>query len=221
MPQSSAPLVGVNISDLDWRDLGLGESGVVADFDGSAYELSLPSSGDIVSVGSATQRSVAHVANFVHRIPDGETEPVTIPAPIGSARTDIIVLRYDPTFVGDPGPVRLAVVTGTSAGIPAYDESPPGLEDLALWAITRQPGEALNLATKKQLFHRLAPTLDLPVGANLPISSPLGTTVRQGSVTYRRVIGSSLVPAWVQDQYVQTTAPASAPDGAIWYQYTS
>jgi hypothetical protein len=172
----------------------------------------------VFDVGSDTQRSVAHVANFKHTIPEGEPEPITIPVAVGTTRTDIIALRYDPTFTGDPGPVRLVVITGTSAGLPVYDDEPPGIEDLPLWAITREPGQALSMAVKQQLYTRLAPTLDLPPSANLPLSSPLGTVARQGSTTYRRVLGASLVPAWIQDQYVQATAPSSAPEGAIWFQ---
>lgn len=219
MPQYSVPLVGENLSDQDWRDLGLGEAGVVADYDGSAYELTTVEP-DIINVGSDTQRSVAHVGNFAHVIPMGEIEPVTVPAAVSAARTDIIALRYDPTFTGDPGPVRLVVITGTTAGLPTYDDESPGLEDLPLWAITREVGQSLAAAVKRRLYTRLAPSLDLPDGANLPLSSPLGTVARQGATTYRRVIGSSQVPAWVQDQYVQSAAPASAPDGSIWFQVT-
>lgn len=219
MAQSSAPIVGVNLSDADWRDLGLGEAGVVGDFDGSAYALSMPTDSNVVRVGSSTQRSLAHVANFKHTIPDNDPEPVTVPVAVGSARTDIIALRYDPTFTGSPGPVRLVVISGTSSGLPSYDDSAPGTEDLPLWAITRQPDQSLAQATRRQLFSRLAPSLDLPVGAILPASSPLGTVLRQGSVIYQRSLDASKVPVWVQSQYVQPTEPTNAPDGALWFQH--
>lgn len=218
MAQSSAPIVGVNLSDQDWRDLFGQEAGVVADYDGTSYALVVSTDSDTINVGSPTQPSLARVGGFTHVIPDGQPEPVTIPAADTTARTDIIALRYDPTFTGAPGPVRLVVITGTSSGIPVYDDAPPGLEDLPLWAITRQPGQSLAQATKKQLFTRLAVALDLPDGASLPLSSPLGTVVRQGTTMYRRVLGSGGVAAWVQDMYVQATAPTGAPEGAVWFQ---
>lgn len=196
MPQSSAPLVDFNLSDADWRDAFGDEAGVLGDLNGSAYKLSLPTDSDVVLVGSTNQRSIARVAGFVHRIPAGETEPVIIPAASGTAHTDIIALRYDPEFRGQPGPVRLVRVAGTSAGLPVYDDSAPGIEDLPLWAITRQPGQALSQATVRQLFPRLTPTLDVPVGAPLPTSSPLSTIARQGSAEFIRTLGGGGVPVW-------------------------
>lgn len=217
MGQSSAPIVDVNLSDADWRDLGLGRSGVVSDYDGSAYALTLPTDSDVLKVGSTTQRSVAHVANFVHRIPVNETVELTIPAASGSPRTDLIALRYDPTYTGAPGPVRLVRITGATGTVPGADDVPPGVEELALWAITRAPGQSLAAATKRQLFPRLAPALDLPPGGDLP-SAPLGTVAWSASVIYRRVLDANQVPAWVPDKYIQASAPSSAADGAIWFQ---
>jgi len=222
MPQSSAPIaVGTDaerqLTDLDWRDAFGDEAGVLGDLDGTAYRLTLPTNSDNVTVGSATQRSMARVAGFVHRIPAGETESLTIPAASGSARTDIVVLRYDPSFTGAPGPVRLTRVAGTSSGIPSYDDAPPGIEDLPLWAITRQPGQALSQATTRDLRVRLGPALELPVGAPLPLSSPLGSTLRQGTVTYRRELDAAGLPAWrrhygggIIDVF---TAPWTNPEG--------
>lgn len=219
MAQSSAPLVGANLSDLDWRDSFGEEAGVLSDLDGTSYALSMPTDSNVARVGSETQRSVARVAGFVHRIPPKDPEPVTIPVAVGGARTDIIVLRYDPTFTGAPGPVRLALIAGTSAGLPVYDDAPPGIEDLPLWAVTRQPDQSLAQAARRQLFTRLAPNLTVPVGSPLPISSPLGTVAQQGPTTFRRVLDSSRVPVWVQTQFVQASEPANAPDGALWFQH--
>jgi hypothetical protein len=171
------------------------EPGVMGDMDGTAYALNLSGGADVVNVGSSTQASLARVAGFAHRIPQSTPEPITIPAASGSARTDIICLRYDPAFTGLPGPVRLTRIAGSSISVPAYDSSPPGVEDLPLFSITRQPGQGLNLATVARMFPRIAPTLELSVGATLPTSAPLGTTVTQGSTIYRREMVSGS-PAW-------------------------
>lgn len=202
MAQSSGPIsqgttAERQFTDAMWRDLFGDEPGVVGDYDGTAYAVSLPTGSDDVAVGSASQASLARVAGFSHRISAGSTEPVTIPAASGAARTDIIALRYDPTFTGAPGPVRLTRIAGTSSNLPTYDASPPGVEDLPLWGITRQPGQALSQATVVRLFPRLAPALDLPAGAPLPTSSPLGATVRQGAAQYRRQLDTSSNPVWV------------------------
>lgn len=196
MAQTSYPLAGAQFTDAAWRDLFGDEPGVVGDMDGSAYAVALSSGSDVAQIGSATQASLARVAGFAHRISAASTEPITIPVASGSARTDIIALRYDPANTGAPGPVRLVRIAGTSASLPAFDQSPPGVEDLPLWGVTRQPSQALSAATVQRLFPRLAPALELPVGAPLPTSSPLGTRLRQGPVDYMRVLGTSGVPVW-------------------------
>lgn len=217
MPQSAAPIVGVNLSDQDWRDLFGDEPGIIGDLDGTAYKLTTSPDTDVVQVGSTTQRSMARVAGFVHRIPAGETEPLTIPAAVGSARTDVIALRYDPSYSGAPGPVRLVVISGSASGPPTLDQSAPGIEEMPLWAVTRAVGQSLASATFRQLFSRYAPVLDMPVEADLPTSAPLGTIVTKGSVTYRRGL-SGTTPTWLQFQFIQSTAPATAPDGSVWFQ---
>jgi hypothetical protein len=186
------------MTDVLWRDLFGDESGVVGDMDGTAYALSLPGSGDIVTVGSTTQASLARVAGFAHRIPQSSPDTITIPAAVGSTRTDIIGLRYDPTYTGLPGPVRLYRTVGSSAAIPTYDDSPPGVEDLPLFAITRAVGQALSLATVTRMYPRVAPTLNLPATATRPTSSPLGSYLIQGSTRYVRDLNPSNVPEWRQ-----------------------
>lgn len=202
MAQSSGPIAqGTNaerqLTDVTWRDMFGDEPGVVGDMDGSSYALALPSSSDVASVGSPTQVSTARVAGFVHRIPAASPEGITIPVASGSARTDILALRYDPAFTGLPGPVRLTRIPGTTAALPTYDAGPPGVEDMPLWGITRQPGQSLSQATVTQLFPRLAPALSLADDAALPLSSPLGTVVFQGTGMYRRVLVSG-TPAWAR-----------------------
>jgi hypothetical protein len=198
MAQSSAPIVNENLSDIDWRDLFGDEPGVVGDMDGTAYKLTLPTNSDIVSVGSASQASLARVAGFVHRIDAGDTEGITIPAASGASRTDIVALRYSAAHTGEPGPVRLVRINGTSTAIPTYDASPPGVEDLPLWAITRAPGQALSQATVVRLFPRLAPSLGVAPTAPLPLNAPLDTIVRRHRAIYRRELGSTQVPVWVR-----------------------
>lgn len=203
MAQSSGPIsqgttAERQFTDVLWRARFGDEAGVIADIDGTAYALALPGSGDVVSVGSSTQASQATVAGFVHTIPSGTPEPITIPVASGSSRTDIIGLRYDPSYTGLPGPVRLFRTAGTTSSIPAYDASAPGVEDLPLWAITRAPGQALNLATVVRMFPRIAPLLEVATTSPLPTSSPLGTVVRQGVNLYRRQLNPT-TPAWVQE----------------------
>lgn len=204
MAQSSGPisqgtLAERQFTDVLWRDLFGDEPGVIGDMDGTAYAVTLPGSGDVVSVGSPTEVSTASVAGFVHRIPTASTEPLTIPAASGAARTDIISLRYDPAYTGAPGPVRLFRIPGTTSALPAYDAAPPGVEDLPLWAITRQPSQALNLATLLRLYPRRAPVLHIAEAAPLPLSSPLGTLLFKGSnLQYRRDLSIANVPQWEQ-----------------------
>lgn len=197
MPQTSGPIVGENFSDQLWRDLFGDEPGVVGDLDGSAYKLTLPTNSDTVQVGSTTQRSMARVAGFAHIIPAGETSPITIPVAVGSPRTDIIGLAYDPTYTD--GPVKLAKITGTSTAIPSYDAAPPGGEFLPLWALTRTPGQALSQASVVDLRPRLAPVLTIPADTALPLSSPLGTTAWWRGALYRRVLGTAGLAAWQRD----------------------
>jgi hypothetical protein len=200
--QSSGPIgTGTTaerqFSDVLWRDLFGQEPGVLADMNGSSYALTLPGSGDVVSVGSTTQASLALVAGFLHRIPQSSPDTITIPAASGSARTDIIALRYDPSYTGAPGPVRLFRIAGSGSSLPAYDASPGGIEEMPLFSITRSPGQALSLATTQKMYPRLAPTLDLPAGAPLPTNSPLGTRVYQGTSSWRRALDGTNNPVWI------------------------
>lgn len=191
MPQTSGPIsqgtaTERQFTDTMWRDLFGDEPGVLSDMDGTAYAVTLPSDSDVASIGSMTQASTAKVAGFVHRIPASSPDTLTIPAASGATRTDIISLRYDPNYSGLPGPVRLYRIVGTSSEIPSYDASPPGVEDLPLWAVTRIPGQSLSQATLQRLFPRIVPTLELPSTAALPASSPVAATIYQDRITWRR-----------------------------------
>lgn len=211
MPQSSAPIVGVNLSDSDWRDSFGDEAGVLGDLDGTAYKVTLPTGSDVAQIGSTTQRSMARVAGFIHRIPSGETESLTIPVASGSTRTDVIALEYNPSFTGSPGPVRVVRIAGSGSAIPTYDASAPGVEQLPLWAITRVPGQALSQATLVDLRVRLSPTLDVPPTVALPLSSPLGTIARYHNQEFHRELNSGGVPVWVRASATSILGTYQAP----------
>jgi len=183
------------LSDVDWRDLFGDEPGVYGDLDGSAYRVTLPTNSDVVQVGSDSQPSLSRVGGFFHRINAGEAEGVEIPAATGTARTDIVAVRYDPTYTGTPGPCRLVRIAGTNVGLPAYDAAPPGVEDLPLWAVTRQPGQALSQATVRLLFSRIGPHFTVPDDAPLPPSAPMGSRAHWKGIDYLRLLSGGS-PVW-------------------------
>lgn len=202
MAQSSGPIaVGTvaerQFSDVIWRNRFGDEPGVLGDMNGSSYALTLPAGSDVASVGSTTQASLATVAGFSHSIPAAAPETITIPPAVGSARNDIISLRYDPAYTGAPGPVRLFRIAGAGTALPTYDASPPGIEDLPLWSVTRSPGQSLSLAIVKRMFPRIALSLEVGINSPLPLSSPLGTIARQGTSTFRRALDASSNPVWL------------------------
>lgn len=205
MAQKSGPIsqgttAERQFDDVMWRDLFGDEPGVVGDTNGTAYAVTLATDSDNVSIGSSSIRSQARVAGFAHAIPVGQPETITVPVATGSARTDIIALRYDPAYTGLPGPVRLVRIAGTTSAIPAYDSEQPGVEELPLYAITRQPGQVLSQATVTRLYPRIAPCLWLEANAALPTSSPLGTRLRRGAQEYLRALDSNSNPVWVSDR---------------------
>ena len=206
MAQSSGPIsqgtsAERQFTDVLWRDLLGDEPGVLGDTNGTAYAFTPATDSNFASIGSSSIRSTARVAGFVHSIPTGQPESIEIPVASGSARTDVISLRYDPSYTGLPGPVRLYRIAGTSAAIPTYDDVPPGgVEDLPLYAVTRQPGQALNQATVVRMFPRIAPSLFLgDANSPLPTNSPLGTRLRRGGQHFLRMLDGSNTPIWAPD----------------------
>ena len=212
-PISSGTLVERQFTDTMWRDLFGDEPGVVGDLDGSAYAYTLSLNSDVMSIGSSTQDSKSVVGGFSHKIPAGAPEPITIPAASGADRTDLIVVRYDPANIGAPGPCRLARIAGTSVALPAYDASPPGVEDLPLWYVTRRPGQALSQATVRRAFTRLARILDVPPSVPLPPSAPLGYEARHGDQQYRRELGAASTPVWRQSGPTSRNGPLTPIGG--------
>lgn len=201
--QVSGPLVGENFTDDVWRAIHGAEPAIVGDVNGSSYSLTLSSGSDVAQLGSATQDSTSVVAGFMHRIPSGSTQSVTIPVSTNAVgRTDLIVARYDAaTFTTDPGPVRLHRIAGVegSTARPALDEAPPGVEDLPLWAVTRKNSEGLNQAGSADLRRRTGPNLDAPSDEVLPANVPLGTRAARGDAVYRRRLNSSGTPEWTPE----------------------
>lgn len=212
MAQSSGPISQGTpserqMTDVLWRDLFGDEAGVFGDSDGSAYAISLPADTNLASIGSASIDSIARVAGFAHKIPANQPETIDIPVASGTARTDIIGLRYDPSYTGQPGPVRLVRIAGTSSAVPTYDSTRPGVEDLPLWSVTRQPGQSLSQATVVRMFPRIVPSIWIDGNAPLPLSVPIGTTLRRGpNEEYTRLLDAGGVPIW-QLTTPQSTAP--------------
>ncbi|ACZ29558.1 Tail Collar domain protein [Xylanimonas cellulosilytica DSM 15894] len=201
--ETSGPITGEPWTEEMLRIQIGAEAGIVADTNGSAYSLTLPTGSDVAEVGSATLESTATVAGFAHRIPQGSTQSITIPASSNgtNGRTDVIALKYDPSLGGEsPGPIRLARIAGTegSAALPTIDEGKPGVEYLPLWAVTRKSGQSLNQAAKKDLRRWTGPNLFVPAGASLPTDVPLGTHAhRDPAEKYTRVM-SGATPTWAR-----------------------
>src|SRR5690606_30951085 len=178
--------------------------GIVGDADGSAYNLTLGAGTDDAQLGSTTQDSVAVVGGFMHRIPAGQTQAVTIPpSTTAVGRTDIIAVRLDSgTYTSAPGPCRLVRIAGVegSSARPSMDEAPPGVEDFPLWAVTRKgngtTAEGLNQAAKVDLRRRQGPNLLVPAGEPLPPNVPLSTRAARGNEVWRRVLNSSGTAEW-------------------------
>lgn len=201
--QQAGPLVGQNFTDATWRAILGGEPAIVGDTNGSAYGITLPPASDSVELGSASIQSTAVVGGFAHIIPAGTTQSLEIPGSsnAGAGRTDLIVVRYDAaTYTTPPGPVRLYRVPGTegSATRPTFDDGPPGVEDLPLYAITRKLGEALTQASVVDLRVRTGPHLLVEPGLTPFPSLPLGSTATRDGIDWSRELDANGSPAWVE-----------------------
>lgn len=201
--QESGPLLGEILTDELWRALFGAEPGIFGDTNGSAFNLTRPPASDTAEVGSASIDSTLGVGGFLLRIPAGTTQSLTIPASSNASigRTDLIVARLNPTsYTATPGPVRLFRVAGVegSASRPSFDDSPPGVEDFPLYAITRKQGQALTEATVVDLRIRTGPHLYVLPGVSLPQNVPLGSTADRDGITWSRELNSSGTSAWIQ-----------------------
>jgi hypothetical protein len=199
--QISEPQVDVNFTDRGWRAVHAGQTGVLDDFDGSAFGITTPAEGNVVEIGSTTQPSRLAVDGYGLEIAKSTTQSLTIPASTGgtAGRTDLIVARLNPTgFTGDPGPVRLHRVPGTegSTNVPAATYDPVGIRDLVLYRIRRIQGQGLNQASVTDMRPRLGYNYDVHNDGELPVNAPLASRASRGSVIYRRDLVSGAVD-WV------------------------
>lgn len=201
--QQSGPLVGENLTDEAWRAIFGAETGITNDWNGTAFNLTTPPSGDDVEIGSATADSTLVVGGFMLRIPQGTTQSLEIPqsSNAGNGRTDLIVARLDAdSFSEEPGPVRLHRIAGVegSATRPSPSTGTTGVLDLPLYAITRKQGESLPQATVTDMRTRLTHHHLVPQGAPLPPAASLGDRATRDGVTYRcDRVGSAV--DWVRE----------------------
>lgn len=220
MTQISGPIANQTFTDAQWRYIHGSEAGIVGDINGSSYAYELSTNSDAFVVGSTTQDSISVVAGFLHGILAGQSQSVTIPAPVTATRTDVVVVRYDPTYVpdvpnvGDTAPCRLAVVSGTEgAGVPAHDATPPGAEDLPLFNVTRAVGQSLAQATVRDRRTRTSISLLVPTVTDVPTDAPLATRVHVEATgdDYTRVLNAQKIPTWaVRRRSVYATASGIA-----------
>lgn len=202
--QLSEPLFDTNFTDRGWRAAFAGRTGIVDDYNGSSFGLTLPAATDVAQLGSTTQPSRLAIDGYGLEIGQGTTQSLTIPASSGggtNGRTDLIVARLNlSAYTTAPGPVRLFRIAGTegSLSVPAATYDQDGIRDLPLYAVRRRQGEALNQAIVTDLRPRLAHNYDVPANGELPSQAPLGSVARRGSVNWRMVrVGSST--DWVEE----------------------
>lgn len=198
----SGPIVDQDFTSDQYRDGHADEAGIVNDFDGSAFGLTLPTSGSEALVGSATQDSVAHVAGYPIRIPAGTPQSIDIPVSTNAAvgRTDLIVARYSAAWLSSTprGPVRIHRVAGTegSGTGPAPVNNPyGGTKDLVLFAVNRRQGEQPTLVADRRI--RVGRHLYLRPNGILP-NAPLGYTAFRDGFTWERRFGTDSAPDWVE-----------------------
>lgn len=218
MTQLSFPVNKRPFSVSDWRYVIGDEPGIKEDVNGTSYDLTFSTNSDVAYLGSPSQDSVSEVGGGGHVIPAGQTHGITVPPATGQPRTDLLVIRYDPAWAVLPvdpavdpvaaaahvGPCRLHRIAGAEGGgLPAYDSTPPGVEDLVMWEVTRTPGQPLAAAARKDRRIRKGPNLSVAMNADRPQGAPLGTHVRvlQTGIDYWRQLDGQGAPDWVPGAY--------------------
>lgn len=174
-------------------------TGVVQDFDGTAYAVTALPGTDTVQVGSSSQDSVSVVAGHGHRVPVGQPEVLTIPAATSGVTTHVVAVRYDPARTVLPGPCYLVVfpaATGTGGFMPDPSAFGAGVVHLPLWTITRQPNQPIEQAVVRSVRSWLTTEVTLDATSEAPARVPIGGVLRQGKTIRQRVIASG-VPAWI------------------------
>jgi len=223
--QESGPLVGQNLTDLAWRALLGDEPAILGDYDGSAFGITRPPTGDTVEIGSTSLDSNLKVGGFLLRIPAGTTQSLLIPASTNASvgRTDLIVARLAPaSYTTPPGPVRLYRIPGTegSADRPSYTDVPSGsgIEHFPLYAINRKQGQALTESIVTSMKIRTGPHAFVDSGVFTFPSMPLGSTVTRDNIDWsRELVGGA--PTWVEKwrEVVRLTGlDATADVTAFW-----
>jgi hypothetical protein len=193
-PRTNGTPVQRQFTDVLWGDLFGDGPGIVQDFDGSAYKLSLSSTSDTATVGSDTEDSISRVGGFNHTIPKSQPETLTIPPATGATQTAILGVKYDPASTGSPCSLVMYPSPGTPDGVPLRNSQPDGVVVLPLWSVTRQPAQVLSAATVTDLRRWTSSTV---YPTTLPSEAPLGTVALLSTQRTRvRQMGSA-GPAWV------------------------
>jgi len=199
----AGPIVDQDFDSDMWQAATSDESGIVNDWDGSAFKLTRPSSGTVAEIGSTTLHSAAKVGGYGIRIPEGLTQSIDIPVSTNPTvgRWDLIVARYNSAWLSDAtrGPVHIHRIAGVEGSdeLPSWDQRPyDGIEDVPLHAIRRVQGVTLLDSEWRDMRVRTGPHIYVPSTGLLPAAS-LGSTATKGDVDYTRemVAGS---PAWVE-----------------------
>ena len=224
MTQLSFPVSKRPFSVSDWRYVIGNEPAIKEDVNGTSYDLTFSTNSDFAYLGSATQDSISTVGGGGHVIPAGTTQGIEVPPATNQPRTDLLVVRYDPEWAVLPsdealhaahiGPCRVHRVAGTEgAGVPTFDGTAIGVEDLVHWEVTRTPNQALSQATRRDRRVRQGPNLFGSPALNLAdlgTNVPLGSRATVKGVHYVRVLDGQGFPVWVQQlpaSPVSTTLP--------------
>lgn len=199
----SGPTVDQDYDSDTWQAANADESGIVNDWDGSAFKLTRPSSGTEAQIGSTTLQSVAIVGGYGIRIPEGLTQTIDIPVSTNPTvgRWDLIVARYSSAWLSDAtrGPVHIHRIAGVEGSdeLPSWDNRPyDGIEDVPLHAIRRVQGTTLLDSEWRDMRVWTGPHVYVPATGLLPGAS-LGSTATKDGVDYTREMVSGS-PAWVE-----------------------
>lgn len=213
MTETSFPIKGKKFSTADWRSIfGAISGGIAGDYAGDAYAI-VRGVGDSATVSIMGSDAVCLIGGFAHSIPVvsevKSSVVLTVPAPTSQPRTDLIVARFNPANEAAPGgPISLALVSGTEGNpppVPTVDGTPPGLQDVPLWSVTRSPGSTMATATIIDLrvwVGRHIRTSNSVPGVNInTLVEPIGTTVAIPNpnpggyplTEYRRILSLSTV----------------------------
>lgn len=206
----SGPVVDQDFDSDTWQAALADESGIVNDWDGSAFRLTRPGSGTVAEIGSTTLASAAKVGGYGIRIPEGTTQSIDIPVSTNAAvgRWDLIVARYSSSWLSSMprGPVRIHRIAGVegSGELPSWDNRPyDGVEDVPLHAIRRVQGVSLAASEWRDLRVRIGPNILVPSTGLLPTAA-LGSRATRDDVDWVRDLVSG-TPTWVERVRPDTT----------------